>query len=89
MDYRKEPKRTWFRLSEALVKTAIAFEKKYNRPMILVLDQTDRIAKQDPEFLRGLQDFAKSCADNEVLCIIFVASEGITPRLMRCKNPTS
>ena len=78
IDYSKEPIRTRFRLSEALVKTAIAFEKKYNRPMILVLDQTDRVAKQDPEFLRGLQDFTKSRVNDEALCIIFVANEGMS-----------
>jgi len=54
--------------------------------MILVLDQIDRIAEKDSEFLAILQDFAKDCVDRRILIIVFVANENLVPSFMRCKN---
>nr|CAG8568349.1 3407_t:CDS:2 [Entrophospora candida] len=78
---------TWNLLQEHLIKTAFCYMEEYKRPMVLVLDQVDRIAKRDQEFLGILQDFAKDCADKHALVIIFVASEGLVPQLMRSIIP--
>lgn len=82
----KEPYHTWNLLSKLLLKTAIEYKQKHKSPMVLVLDQVDRIAKKDTEFLGILQDFAKDCADKGTLIIVFVASESLVPSIMRSKN---
>lgn len=82
----KEPYHTWNLLSKLLLKTAIEYKQKHNSPMVLVLDQIDRIAKKDAEFLGMLQDFAKDCADKGILIVVFVASESLVTSLMRSKN---
>ncbi|CAG8852241.1 38157_t:CDS:2, partial [Gigaspora margarita] len=68
---------SWNILSMQLLKAAKYYKEKYRRPMVLILDQVDRIAKKDHEFLGMLQDFAKDCADRGSLVIIFIASEGL------------
>ncbi|KAF0424565.1 hypothetical protein F8M41_006508 [Gigaspora margarita] len=69
---------SWNILSMQLLKAAKYYKEKYRRPMVLILDQVDRIAKKNYEFLEMLQDFAKNCADRGSLVIIFIASEGLS-----------
>ena len=76
----------WNLLSLQLLHTADYYMEKYKHPIVLVLDQVDRIAKDDQKFLGILQDFAKDCVDKHTLVIIFVASEGLVPQFMRCKD---
>ncbi|RHZ81271.1 hypothetical protein Glove_122g7 [Diversispora epigaea] len=69
-----------------LLRAANYYMKKYKRPMVLVLDQVDRIAKKDPVFLGILQDFAKDSADGGTLVIVFIASEGLVPQIMKSRR---
>jgi len=62
------------------------YVRKHKWPIVLVLDQVDHIAKQDPNFLGILQDFAKDHADRGSIIIVFVASEGLAPQLLQCKK---
>ncbi|CAG8723040.1 9736_t:CDS:2, partial [Ambispora leptoticha] len=80
---------SWNLLSTQLLRTADYYMKKYKRPIVLVLDQVDRIAKKDPEFLGILQDFAKSGADRGTLVIVFIASEGLIPQIMKSRSAWS
>ncbi|CAG8532037.1 11459_t:CDS:2 [Scutellospora calospora] len=79
----------WNLLSMQLLRTANYYMKKYKRPIVLILDQVDRIAKDDPKFLRILQDFAKDCADKGTLVIVFIASEGLVPQIMKSRSAWS
>ncbi|RHZ44228.1 hypothetical protein Glove_750g52 [Diversispora epigaea] len=79
----------WNLLSIQLQRTAIYYMKKYKRPIVLVLDQVDRIAKTDPEFLGILQDFAKDCADKGTLVFVFIASEDLVPQIMKSRSAWS
>ncbi|CAG8649106.1 7659_t:CDS:2, partial [Ambispora gerdemannii] len=79
----------WDLLSMQLLRTANYYMKKYKRPIVLILDQVDRIAKEDPKFLRILQDFAKDCADKGTLVIVFIASEGLVPQIMKSRSAWS
>ncbi|RIB18133.1 hypothetical protein C2G38_2037153 [Gigaspora rosea] len=72
-----------------LRKAAKYYQEKYGRPMVLILDQVDRIAKKDHEFFGMLQDFAKDCADGGYLVIIFIASEGLVPQMMKSRSAWS
>jgi hypothetical protein len=60
-----------------LADAAYYYMRKHNRPIVLILDQVNRIAKQDPDFLGILQDFAKDHADRGSIIIVFIASEGL------------
>lgn len=70
-------------MSTLLVDAASYYMKRYGHPMVLVFDQVDNIAKQDPDFLWKLQNFAKLCADNGALKIVFISSEDFTLNQMR------
>jgi len=76
----------WNLLSLQLLHTADYYMEKYKHPIVLVLDQVDRIAKSDPKFLGILQDFAKDCADRGTLVIVFIASKGLVPQIMKCRD---
>ncbi|CAG8684004.1 4047_t:CDS:2, partial [Ambispora gerdemannii] len=76
-------------LTTNAIRKADYYMKKYKRPIVLVLDQVDRIAKKDPEFLGMLQDFAKSGADRDTLVIVFIASEGSVPQIMKSRSAWS
>ncbi|RIA98869.1 P-loop containing nucleoside triphosphate hydrolase protein [Glomus cerebriforme] len=79
----------WSLLRRQLVSTAHYYMKTYKRPMVLILDQIDRIAKKDPEFLGILQDFAKDYADKGSIIIVFVSSESLIPRLLQSRSAWS
>ena len=77
-----EPLETLTTLIRPLTDAAAKFKAKYGRPMVLVIDSVDRIAETNPDFLGDLQDFAKDCADNGNLRIVFISSDGSTLPLM-------
>jgi hypothetical protein len=71
------------KLTRPLTAAAELFFDNFSRPMTLVLDSVDRLAKQKPVFLERLQDFAKDCADKNKLRIVFISSDGLAlPILM-------
>nr|CAG8569419.1 11351_t:CDS:2 [Entrophospora candida] len=76
----------WNLLSMQLLNTARNYMKKYKRPIVLILDQVDRIAMNDQKFIEILQDFAKVCADEGSLIVVFIASEGLVPQIMRSRS---
>ncbi|CAG8470436.1 8557_t:CDS:2, partial [Ambispora gerdemannii] len=80
---------TWDFLSEQLLTASLHYKRKYKRLMVLIIDQSDRIAKKVPEFLVLLQDFAKDGADKHTLVIIFVSNEGLVPQLMASRSAWS
>ena len=83
-DLKNEPLATFEKLMSPLAAAAAAFRSKHGRPAVLVIDAVDRIAKQCPEFLGVLQDFAKDCADAGNLRVVFVADDSATlPLLMK------
>jgi len=72
----------WDALQQALTETALHFKEKHGRQPVLVIDAADFIAKRDPAFMKELQDFAKTNADQGNLRTVFVTSEGTTLPLM-------
>ena len=89
-----EPLATFNRLRQSLIDAAAKFKAKNGRPMVLVIDSADRLAKDNPAFLGKLQGFAKDCADGGNLRIVFISSDGSAlPQLMtrsswsRAKKP--
>lgn len=74
-----EPEHTWGLLKPQLAAAASAFSTKHQRPAVLVLDAMDLIAKHKPGFFTKIQQFAKHCADDGLLHVIFVFSDGTAP----------
>lgn len=75
-DMKHEPRATFDRLDSALLEAASTFKRRYKRPLVLVIDSVDILAKKEPEFLGILQDFAKERACIGDLRIVFISSDG-------------
>ena len=88
-DLVKEPMFTFNEIMGPLLAAAEKFEQKHGRPMVLVIDSADRLAKEDPDFLARLQDFAKDCADFGTLRIVFISSDGSALPLLMSRSAWS
>ena len=84
-----EPLASYWPVQQALLNTATAYKKKHNRPIVLVIDAADRIAKDNRKFFGILQDFAKDCADQGLLRVVFVSSEGVALPLLQSSSAWS
>jgi hypothetical protein len=72
----EEPSVSWGKARLAIEKVAPSFRKKYGRPMVLIIDSAERLAKQNPAFLAELQAYAKDDTDEGNLRMVFVSSDG-------------
>ena len=72
---------SWPALSGA-IEAAQRFKEEQGRPLVLVIDAADFIAKRDPVFMKTLEDFAKTNADRGNLRVVFVTNEDSTLPLM-------
>ena len=78
-----EPLETFLILLQPMLDAAAKFKTKHGRPMVLVIDSVDIMAKQHPAFLELLQDFAKFCVDAGHLRVVFISSNGLAlPEMM-------
>lgn len=87
-DKSKEPSATLFKIYRHLKNSAISFESKNNRPLVLVIDSVDMLAKEEPEFLKILQNMAKECADMGALRIVF-AGDGTALTFLKSNSSWS
>jgi hypothetical protein len=56
---------------------------------VLIIDNANRLAQKQPRLLDLFQDYAKDTADNGIISIIFMSSEGRVPRHMMGKSSCS
>lgn len=84
-----EPLASWRVIRPLLLKTAEKYKAKHNRPPVLVLDAMDRVAKQDPQLFMRVQEFAKDCADEGNLLVVFVFSDGTALPLLNAQSAES
>jgi Cdc6-like AAA superfamily ATPase len=59
--YDKEPMATFLKLATPLLQAAEQYEAATKRPMVLVIDSADELAKRDQMFMEELQIYAKDC----------------------------
>ena len=52
---------------------------------VLIIDNANRLAQKQPKFLDLFQDYAKHAADDGIVTVVFVLSEGRVPRRMMGK----
>src|SRR2546423_1886463 len=74
----------WARALRAFKHAAKAYKVKYNRPAVIIYDNVSRLVHDAPKILDILQDDAKDNADNQTYIAVFVSSEGLVPRRMKC-----
>lgn len=67
---------------------------KHGRPMTLVIDDVQKLAREKPQFMLKLQEFAKDCADGGHLRVVLVSSDLTVLTFLldktsnyRCKRP--
>ena len=63
-----------------IVAGAKEYKKEFKKRPVLVIDDVNFLAKDCPEILTKLQRWAKRCADDQALGIIFVSSDGLAPQ---------
>src|SRR5436305_12029923 len=81
----------WLKANRRLANTVLSsfielareFKAKNGRPAVLVFDNINYLAKEDPKRLWVLQQFAKKAADSSEFIIVFVCSEGNAPVQMK------
>ena len=88
-DPKDQPLATFKTLRQPVMDAAAKFKSKHERPMVLVIDSADILAKQNPAFLNILQDFAKLCADIGNLRIVFISSDGSALPLLMARSSWS
>lgn len=84
-----EPLATWLRISTPLKEAARLFFLEHHRPMTLVIDGVDALAREQPAFLESLQDFAKTAADSGTLRVVFVSSDKAAVERMKPRSSWS
>lgn len=62
---------------------------KHDRPATLVIDDVQKLAREKPEFLLQLQEFAKKAADSGHLRVVFVSSDFTVLTLLQQKSDWS
>jgi hypothetical protein len=75
----------WESVIRALKRASEAYKAKHDKPMVIIYDNINRLARKNPEILDILQDDAKDNADERKYIAVFVCSEDSVPERMKCK----
>jgi hypothetical protein len=63
---------------------AIKYKQEYGKIPVLIIDNANKLAQKQQRLLDLFQDYAKSAADNGLVSVVFVSSEGrVLRRMMR------
>ena len=71
---------------QVLSRHAIKYKQEYGKIPVLIIDNANKLAEKQQRLLDLFQDYAKSAADNGLVSIVFVSSEGRVPRRMMRKS---
>lgn len=75
----------WLDVRNHLFAAGKAYRAKHGRPIVLVVDSADLLAREQPQLLIAMQDFAKTCAEKGLLRIVFMSSDGSVVSLMQTR----
>jgi hypothetical protein len=70
---------------QVLSRHAIKYKQEYKRVPVLIIDNVNRLAQMQPRLLDLFQDYAKDTADNRIVTVVFLSSEGRVPRRLMGK----
>ena len=65
---------------------AIKYKQEYGKIPVLIIDNANRLAEDNQKILDRFQDYAKHAADEGIVTVVFVSSEGRVPRRMKGKS---
>jgi len=68
---------------------ADTYKSRYGRTPVLVFDNINLLARENPKLLYHLQEAAKYCADNDIMSFVFISSDGSGPRELRSHSEWS
>ena len=71
---------------QVLSHLAIKYKQEYGKIPVLIIDNANRLAEGHQEVLDRFQDYAKRGADQGIVTVVFVSSEGRVPRRMKGKS---
>ena len=76
----------WYEAYKKFKDYAAWYRKKYNKVPVIVIDDVNRLAIDNPEILRILQEGAKTAVSgsNVLYTTVFVTSDGAAPSQMKC-----
>jgi hypothetical protein len=64
----------------------IKYKHEYGKIPVLIIDNANKLSPKQQELLDQFQDYAKRAADEGIITIAFVSSEGRVPRHMMSKS---
>jgi len=68
----------WSKLYPSLQLASLKYKNKNKKPAVLVLDNSNKLAKNNLPLLESLMEFAKGCADGRVLRVVFLGNDSST-----------
>ena len=71
---------------EDLSRHAIKYKQKHEKIPVLIIDNANQLVQKQKGFLALFQDYAKYAADEGIVTVVFVSSEGRIPRGMQGKS---
>jgi hypothetical protein len=71
---------------QVLSRHATKYKQEYEKIPVLIIDNANKLAQRQPKLLDLFQDYAKNAADNGLVSVVFVSSEGRVPRRMMGKS---
>jgi hypothetical protein len=71
---------------QVLFHHAIKYKQEYKKTPVLIIDNANKLALKQQKLLNLFQDHAKSAADEGIITVMFVSSEGRVPRRMKGKS---
>jgi hypothetical protein len=86
---REEPAGTWRKAATAITQAASRFYDKHQRPAVLIIDASERLANKNPAFFEQLQDFAKDRTDEGSLRVVLVSSDGSVLEKLQSRSAKS
>ena len=70
---------------QVLSRHAIKYKQEYGKIPVLIIDNANRLTQKHQELLDLFQDYAKDSADDGIITVVFVSSEGRVSRRMMGK----
>ncbi|DBB09593.1 hypothetical protein WJX82_008458 [Trebouxia sp. C0006] len=83
------PQMTFKRAASALQEAAAEHKNRTGRPFVLIIDAVDRLAEHAPDILETLQDYCKDWAEQTIVSVVLVCSEGLAPHIMHSRDAWS
>jgi hypothetical protein len=71
---------------QVLSHLAIKYKQEYGKIPVLIIDNANKLTEEHQKVLNLFQDYAKNAADEGIITVVFMSSEGRVPRRMRGKS---